>query len=89
MNEQLLTQHFRGQYGEPMMTVQNGDPWVHVLTHLVGLALLVLGTIVVVRLLVSHYKPIPQDPLDVAKMRYAKGEITKEELASIRKELKV
>jgi uncharacterized membrane protein len=29
-----------------------------------------------------------RDPLDYAKERYAKGEITKEELADIKKELK-
>lgn len=32
----------------------------------------------------THYR----DPVDIARERYAKGEITKEELADIKKELK-
>ena len=82
-----------GQYGHgydsgPMMDGSYG---------LLGflLMLLVWGSIIwlviyVVRAFTEHGKSSSghRDPLDIARERYAKGEITKVELADIKKELK-
>lgn len=54
------------------------------------LAALVALVIYAIRAFTNHSRLISRtrDPLDIAKERYAKGEITREELADIRKELK-
>lgn len=66
-------------------------------TSLVGLffMLLVLGTIVwaviyLARTFSQNSQPNStlRDPLDIARERYAKGEITKQELTEMKKELK-
>ena len=71
----------------PYMMERTDGGWLHGLFGLLMLALVVVGVIWVVKTLAHHHAPINHDPLDVAKERYAKGEITKEELAEIRKEL--
>lgn len=51
--------------------------------------LVILGMYVVYRMFMSsRLARSAEDPLEVAKLRFAKGEITKTELADIRKELK-
>lgn len=54
-----------------------------VFVAIVGVALLVVYKIATKTTAASQGK----DPIDIAKERYAKGEITKEELADIKKEL--
>lgn len=71
----------------PYMMERTDDSWLHGLFGLLMLALVVVGVIWVVKTLAHHNTPISHEPLDIAKERYAKGEITKEELTEIRKEL--
>lgn len=85
----LTGQYGHGYDGSPMMDGSYG---------LLGflLMLLVWGSIIwlvvyVVRAFTQHGKTTGsgyRDPLDIARERYAKGEITKTELADIKKELK-
>lgn len=74
----------------PMMDGWNHDSWVGGLFGLFFMLLLVVVAIFVIRALMGHNggPGASRDPLDIAKERYAKGEITKDELAEIKKELK-
>ncbi|HRK40981.1 MAG TPA: SHOCT domain-containing protein [Candidatus Saccharibacteria bacterium] len=58
---------------------------------LLFLVLIVLGIVLLVKAISDKPKPPVEgnlrDPLDIARERYAKGEITKDELADIKKEL--
>jgi uncharacterized membrane protein len=48
----------------------------------------IFGLVVLISHLVRrHAQQIHQDPLDIAKARYAKGDITKEEFSQLKKEL--
>ena len=49
--------------------------------------LIALVTWIIVRLVRSGQQPSSQTPLDIAKARYAKGEISKEEFEQIKKDL--
>jgi putative membrane protein len=49
--------------------------------------LIALITWIVVKLVRSGQKPSSQTPLEVAKTRYAKGEITKKEFEQLKKDL--
>lgn len=49
--------------------------------------LIVLVTWVIVKLVRSGQQPSSQTPLDIAKTRYARGEISKEEFERIKKDL--
>lgn len=63
-----------------------------------GLILFMLFWVLVIGLILAlvrggrrwyrYYPPATHDPLDIAKERYAKGEITKEEFEQIKKDLK-
>jgi putative membrane protein len=75
----------------PMM---NGYGWGWGLAMMVFAAVLliiiiVVPTVVIIRLLKSHDNNTPSRaaPLDTAKMRYAKGEISKEEFEQLKKDL--
>lgn len=79
--------HYYYDYG-PMAT--HGE-WGF---HLIGLGifvifLLVLG-LIAARLFRHHGRHwmMPRDPIDIAKERYAKGEIDKEQFEQIKKDLK-
>lgn len=54
------------------------------------LLILAFGAFIVVRLLRSHEAGhnVKASPLDIAKERYAKGEITQEQYEQLKKELK-
>jgi len=58
---------------------------------LLFVALIVLGIVLIIKTLNDKPKPPVEgnlrEPLDIARERYARGEITKEELADIKKEL--
>lgn len=82
-----LAQHFHRPFtqGPP-----RGGEAFHIIGALVFLVLMVVGIVLLVKLLNHSQKSDGsyRDPLDIAKERYAKGEITKVELAEIKKELK-
>lgn len=66
----------------------HGDSWQSDLFGLLVLLILVGLVVYIVRTLANNRSDTASDPLDIAKHRYARGEITKEELADIKKELK-
>lgn len=49
--------------------------------------LIALITWVVLKLVRSGQQPSPQTPLEIAKARYARGEISKEEFEQLKKDL--
>ncbi|HSX23576.1 MAG TPA: SHOCT domain-containing protein [Candidatus Saccharimonadales bacterium] len=56
---------------------------------LIFLLLVLVGMLLAYKAFTKHHiVSAPRQPLDIAKERYAKGEISKEELADIKKELK-
>ncbi len=63
----------------------------NMLFHLIVLVIFIGILYVIYKLVVRHQNltHVSRDPLDIAKERYAKGEITKDELSDIKKELKV
>ncbi len=76
----------------PLMMQHNEETWVTSLFRLLMLALVVAGVVWVAKILVQHStsdngETTKNTPLDVAKERYAKGDITKAQLDEIRKEL--
>lgn len=74
-------------YDYPMM--DGGNSLVGLLFMLLILGVIIWAAVYVARTMGQHMKTNGrQDPLDIARERYAKGEITKEELADIKKELK-
>ncbi len=76
----------------PVMFQHTEDTWVTSLFRLLMLAIVVAGVVWVAKILVqrstSSEDSTATNPLDIAKERYAKGDITKEQLDEIRKELK-
>lgn len=63
--------------------------WFGFVIALLFLAIVAALSFYLIRTLAERNKATAQrEPLDIAKVRYAKGEITREELATIRKELK-
>lgn len=67
------------------------DSWVGALLGLFFFLVVVGVVLYVIRLLAERDRRVSpsalRDPLDIARERYAKGEITKDELAEIKKEL--
>lgn len=69
------------------------NPGGHILFSFIGLIFWV-AIIVGIILLIKHYSHghhshwhTNQDPLEIAKARYARGEITKEEFTTLKKDL--
>lgn len=88
MKDVLLT---HGYYDRSMMGYGNDMSWVGALLMLLIWAVIIGTIIYIVRILAQHSRGPGsgyRDPLDIARERFAKGEITKEELAVIKKELK-
>lgn len=81
------------QYGRPIVenTDRRHDEWLHAILTLL-IVLIVAGVVVYLIKSVSQTKNTQlaenRDPFDYAKERFAKGEISKAELADIKKELK-
>lgn len=75
-------------YYGPMMN-GNDSGW-GIFMMLFWLVVLVAIIYVVIRLFKSHESNTNQntDPVDIAKKRYAKGEITKEQFEQLKKDLK-
>ena len=75
-------------YNSPMMN-RNDWGW-GIFIMLFWLIVLVIIIYFVMRLIKNHESTsnTKTDPLDIAKERYAKGEITKEQFSEIKKELK-
>ncbi len=64
-----------------------GGPWM-IIFWVVVIALLVWGGVTLAKRGTSASDTAPKhDPLDSAKVRYAKGEISKEEFEQIKKDL--
>lgn len=64
------------------------DTWVHpVLTLLIVLILAGVAVYLIKSLTQNKAEATDKDPIDYAKERFAKGEISKEQLAEIKKEL--
>lgn len=83
----MITQ-FAEYYHRPI-TYGAGGGWVEVFVMILFFGLIIGALVVVYRMVAHSNSAIAQrDPLDIAKERFAKGEITKEEFADIRKELK-
>ena len=75
-------------YYEPMM---NGNDWGWgILMMFFWLLFFMFIAVVIVRLLRGHGIGVSHksDPIDIAKERYAKGEITKEQYEQLKKDLK-
>jgi len=77
-------------YGYPMMNGNDGG-W-GILMMFFWFLFLAIGALVIVRLLKGHdhysgYHSHRTDPVDIAKERYAKGEITKDEFEQLKKDL--
>ena len=78
-NQQLVPMHDRG--------FETGI--VPVLFHIACLLIVIVIIVALYKLAVQHQHGYEhREPLDIAKERFAKGEISKEELADIKKELK-
>lgn len=53
-------------------------------------AAVIFGIVMLINHFVQRHEPtqpIPQDPIAIAKVRYAKGEITKDEFTRLKKDL--
>lgn len=74
-------------YGDNMMGWGNG--WFGFILSLLFIAAVAAIAFYLIRTLSAHQRQNSnrRDPLDIARERYAKGEITAEQLADIRKEL--
>lgn len=85
-----FAQMYRDRY-EPHMHGEYGImDWYHPVLTLIILTLIVWGAIALFRYFKRSggFDGSHRDPLEIARERYARGEITKEELSEIRKELK-
>lgn len=86
-----MINNFAQYFHHPMMQQPpRGAESFHIFGGVVVLILVVAGIVLLVKLLhhTHNHAVSYRDPLDIAKERYAKGEITKAELADIKKELK-
>lgn len=80
---------FEQYYSHPTMMDNQDWAWGFFMMFLWA-ALIIAVVILVVRLLKSHESDSSKQlsPLDIAKVRYAKGEIKKDEFEQIKKDLK-
>ena len=84
-----------GLYYGPMNGYDPNYGWIGPVWGLLSFIVFILVVVFVVRALSGHGRYYHhhwqqgehRDPLDIAKERYAKGDITKEQLADIKKEL--
>ena len=68
--------------------MQNGDnDWIVLVIFGFFALLVAVGLLIVYKLFTSKAASQNKQPIDIAKERYAKGEISKGELADIKKEL--
>lgn len=83
-----LANYPQGYYDGHMM--DGGTGLIGLLFMLLVLGVIVWAIIYLARTLGQNSRPSDshRDPLDIARERYAKGDITKQELADIKKELK-
>lgn len=73
----------------PMVRTHN--PTAEIIGTLLWLAVLVAVVVVILHVLRNHNAReagVKVDPIDIAKERYAKGEITKEQFEQLKKDLK-
>lgn len=84
-----FAQYYR-DYGPMMDGWGHENSWVGLIFSVLFLLLVVALAYYVIRAIGGHHSAQTQyrEPLDIAKERYAKGEITKDELTEIKKELK-
>ena len=79
------------QFVQPHMIREDHVNSIGPLFSLIFLVIVVVGIILVVRMVLDHERKArtgtTSEPLDIARERYAKGEITKEELAEMKSEL--
>jgi putative membrane protein len=73
----------------PMERTMHGDDndWIVLVVFGFFALLVAVGLLIVYKLFSSKAASQNKSPIDIAKERYAKGDITKEELADIKKEL--
>lgn len=80
------------QYESPVMErFDHHDTWLHAVVTLLIVLILAGVAVYLIRAFAQNngkQSTEVRDPLDIAKERYARGEITKDELAEIKKELK-
>jgi uncharacterized membrane protein len=80
-------QYYRGDF--PVQHMQTDDNhWFTLVSFVVFIAIVSVTLLVVYKIATkSTAASQGKDPIDIAKERYAKGEINKEQLADIKKEL--
>lgn len=85
-----FAQMFRRYDGPVMDGYNHHDSWVGAVVTLLVVLILAGVAVYLIRAFAHHTNTQTEvrDPLDIARERFAKGEITKEELADIKKELK-
>jgi uncharacterized membrane protein len=86
----VFAQMIRRYDGPELTTMRDHDHWIGAVVTLLIVLILAGVAIYLIRAFAQNNasQTDVRDPLDYAKERYAKGEITKEELADIKKELK-
>ena len=74
----------------PMMDMQHeGNGWIGIIWMVFWIAIISVVLMLLYRMANKHVSATGhREPLEIAKERFAKGEITKDELAEIKKELK-
>lgn len=81
--------HNIAHYSDSYMSGMHGNEWVGLIWMILLLAFVLVAGLAAWRFLTRNGSTsMGRDPLDIAKERYAKGEITKSELTEIKKELK-
>lgn len=83
-----VAQLYRQDY--PIMTTHmqsSDDRWFTLVGFIVFIAVISAALFVVYKIASKPAASQGKDPLDIAKERYAKGEISKEEFTDIKKEL--
>jgi putative membrane protein len=88
----MLVAQMMRRYDVPVVNgVNRHDSWIHAVLTLLIVLIIAGVAIYLIRAFTqanTTHRTEMRDPLDIAKERYAKGEITKEELADIKSELK-
>lgn len=86
-----FAQYARHLNGPMMDGYDRQDSWIHVLFGLFVILIIAGVAVYLIRTISESNRSssnVARDPLDIAKERFAKGEISKEEFADIKKELK-